>query len=274
MFSRNIGLITEEDQLKLKNASILIAGVGGMGGVCAEMLVRMGVQSIKICDHDHYEEANFNRQIHANKESIGIKKVEVLKKEFLLINENLNIEVFDEGVTLENVDSLLEGVDVVVNGMDQMYFSLILERRARAKEITIVDAWLTPYASVFVMTPDSPHWEEFLDLPTQGVAIEDLTPELCNEATAKEVEYTFSHFRPYDIISKDFVLDVVHKKKDRPSFAPVVWMSGALMANEVFKYLTGQQYTDYRGVFFNQYDLEIQKGAIGHIQKEEDKVAA
>lgn len=174
-YSRNIGLITEEEQQKICKGSVLVAGVGGMGGVAAEVLVRMGVGKIKICDFDTYEDTNLNRQLHSTLDTVGLYKVDVLKEKFLKINPNLQIESYREGVTKENIHQMLEGVSIIINGMDKMYASLILERTARSKRLTIVDAWLTPYASVFVMTPDSPHWEEFMELPTLGVPIEDLT---------------------------------------------------------------------------------------------------
>ncbi|WP_417335024.1 HesA/MoeB/ThiF family protein [Halobacteriovorax marinus] len=267
MFSRNIGLITEEDQRNLHATHVLIAGSGGMGGVCAEVLVRMGAGELTLIDHDRYEETNFNRQIYSNKNTIGKFKVEVLKEEFLKINPNLKIRVFTEKVTLENINELLRGVNYVVNGMDEMYNSLILERTARRKDITIVDAWLTPYASVFVMTPDSPHWEDFLDLPTKGIPLEELTPEICNEAVDIEVDYTFSHFSPYEIIDRKLVKDIVYKREKRPSFAPVVWLSGVLMANEVFKLACNKSHTDYRGIFFDQYEMQLTQGAINKIKK-------
>ncbi|WP_372652711.1 ThiF family adenylyltransferase [Halobacteriovorax sp.] len=267
MFSRNLGLISKEDQKSLKSKKVLIAGTGGMGGVCAEVLVRMGIGELTLVDHDIYEETNFNRQLHSNKETLGQYKVEVLQKEFLKINPDLKIKVLPQKVTLQNIESLLEGVDYVVNGMDEMYNSLILERTARKKSITIVDAWLTPYASVFVMTPDSPHWEDFLNLPTSGVPLEELTPELCNEAVEIEVDYTFSHFSPYEIMPKDYVKDIVYKRCKRPSLAPVVWLSGVLMANEVFKLACGMPHTDYRGIFFNQYDMDLEIGKLQTFKK-------
>jgi molybdopterin/thiamine biosynthesis adenylyltransferase len=261
-YSRNIGLITELEQEKICKGSVLIAGVGGMGGVAAEVLVRMGLGKIKICDHDIFEETNFNRQLHSNIHSVGKLKVEVLKEELLKINPNLKIESYSEGVTKENIHQLLEGVEVVINGMDRMYYSLILERTAREKKLTIVDAWLTPYASVFVMTPDSPHWEEFMDLPTNGVPLDQITEEMCKKAVEKEIEYTFSHFTPYDIIDRSLVNGVANDKRVRPSLAPVVWLSGILMANEAVKVLTGQPHTDHSGIFYNQYQHKIMKGNI------------
>lgn len=261
-YSRNIGLITELEQQKICEGSVLVAGVGGMGGVAAEVLVRMGIGKIKICDFDIFEETNFNRQLHSNIDSIGKYKVEVLKAELLKINPKLIIESYKEGVTRENIHQLLDGVKIVINGMDKMYASLILERTARQKKLTIVDAWLTPFASVFVMTPDSPHWEEFMDLPTNGVSLDDITDELCAKAVAKEIEYTFSHFNPYDIIDRELVHGVASNKRARPSLAPVVWLSGVLMANETVKILAGQPHTDHAGIFYNQYDHKIMRGEI------------
>ena len=261
-YSRNLGLITTSEQEKICNGSVLIAGVGGMGGIAAEVLVRMGIGTLKICDYDLYEEVNFNRQLHSNVDSIGRFKVDVLKEEFLKINPNLKIEVFNEGVTKKNIHQLLDGVQVVINGMDKMLASLILERTARERRLTIVDAWLTPYASVFVMTPESPHWEDFMDLPTKGVPLDEITEELCQKALAKEIDYTFSHFTPYEIVDRSLVHSVATDKTSRPSLAPVVWISGVLMANEAVKVLTGQPHTDHAGIFYNHYEHQIMPGNI------------
>lgn len=261
-YSRNLGLLSELEQKKICDGSVLVAGVGGMGGVAAEVLVRMGLGKIKICDHDIFEETNFNRQLHSNIQTVGKLKAKVLKDEFLKINPSLKIECHTDGITLENIHQLLDGVQIVINGMDKMYASLILERTAREKKITIVDAWLTPYASVFVMTPDSPHWEEFMDLPTNGVPLKEITADLCQKALEKEIEYTFSHFKPYDIINRESVNNIVSNKNVRPSLAPVVWLSGVLMANEAMKILIGQSHTDHAGIFYNQYDHQIMKGNI------------
>jgi len=260
--SRNIGLISKKDQEKLTKARVLICGVGGMGGVCAEALIRMGVYSFKLIDHDIYEEINLNRQIHSNKKTIGKYKVDVLKKEFLKINPKASIKVYKDRVLENNVEDILKDVDIVVNGMDEMKSSLILERTARKKGITIVDAWITPFASVFVMDKKSPHWEEFLKLPSLGVEPKDFTDELMEKCLKIEIDYTFSHFDPYSHISKKMVKDIISKKVKRPSFLPVVWMSGILMANEVYKVVTGQKHSGFEGIFYNQYTHKIIKGKI------------
>lgn len=256
-FQRNIGLITETQQSRLLNSKVLICGVGGMGGVCAEVLVRLGIGNLILADHDCFELSNFNRQIHSNIETIGRNKAEVLAEEFKKINPNLQIKVISKGVTQENVEELLTSINVVVNGMDHMKSSLILERRARALGKPIVDAWLTPYASVFVSQGTSVHWEEYLQLPTSGVSPENLSRELCQEAVAKEVSYTFSHGDPYKYVDRETVKKVVEERIPRPSLAPVVWLSGVLMANEAFKLIVGLPTTNHIGIIYDQYEHRI-----------------
>ncbi|MFI5305258.1 MAG: HesA/MoeB/ThiF family protein [Nitrospiria bacterium] len=256
-FQRNIGLINEDQQSRLLNSKVLICGVGGMGGVCAEVLVRLGIGHLILADHDFFELSNFNRQIHSNIESVGRNKAEVLAEEFIKINPNLQVKANSKGITQENVEELLTFVDVVVNGMDKMKSSLILERRARALGKPIVDAWLTPYASVFVSQGNSVHWEEYLQLPTSGVSLENLSPKLCQEAVAKEVSYTFSHGDPYKYVDRETIKKVVEDRIPRPSLAPVVWLSGVLMANEAFKLIVGLPTTNHIGIIYDQYEHRI-----------------
>lgn len=260
--NRNIGLISLKEQNQLQKSKVLICGVGGMGGVCAEALVRMGVGEISLVDHDSFDLFNINRQIHSNTKTIGMKKVSILKKEFLKINPALKISIYKDKLSRENVEEILKNVDVVVNGMDDMKSSLILERTARLKKITIVDAWITPFASVFVIDKNAPHWEEFLKLPSLGIKEEELTESILKECLRKELNYTLSHFDPFSYISKNKVNKIISGEIKRPSFLPVVWMSGILMANEVFKVLTKRNHSGFEGFFFNQYKNKIKKGKI------------
>ncbi len=259
-FTRNIGLITKEQQAKIQGASVLVCGVGGMGGVCAEVLVRMGVGQLILVDSDVFEESNFNRQIHSNQNSLGRFKVEVLQEQFLLINPALKVQVYSEKVSQDNVSRILVGVQYVVNGMDQLYASICLERAARKCEIPIVDSWLTPFASVFTMKPEDPHWEVALDFPTQNKEVQDITVQDCEDSLRREVEYTLSHLNPYEYVKADLVQDVLSGKRVRPSLAPVVWLSGVLMANEVFKMIIGLESVGPEGVFYDQYTHQLVTG--------------
>lgn len=71
--------------LKLMNSHVLIAGLGGVGGICAEMLVRGGIGKITIIDSDVVDETNRNRQIPALKSTEGRLKTEVWLSDFWIL---------------------------------------------------------------------------------------------------------------------------------------------------------------------------------------------
>ena len=79
MFERLIPLIDEENLNKIKNTKILLVGIGGVGGLTLECLVRSGFENITIIDGDTIDESNLNRQLITNKENINHFKVDITK---------------------------------------------------------------------------------------------------------------------------------------------------------------------------------------------------
>ena len=117
-FSRNLGWVTEDELKKLRYSRVAIAGMGGVGGSHLITLVRLGVTSFHIADFDQFEIENFNRQFGAAMSHVGFKKVEVMKQMALDINPDLDIRVFSEGVTPENMNCFLQDIDVYLDGLD------------------------------------------------------------------------------------------------------------------------------------------------------------
>jgi len=130
-FSRNIGWITQEEQQKLRNCRIAIAGMGGVGGAHLLTLSRLGIGHFNISDLDEFEVANFNRQAGANMKTLGRQKVEVLEEMARNLNPQQEIKTFPHGVTEDNVDEFLDGVDLYVDGLD--YFAVSARRATFAK---------------------------------------------------------------------------------------------------------------------------------------------
>jgi sulfur-carrier protein adenylyltransferase/sulfurtransferase len=126
-FERNLGWFTEAEQLALRGKRVAIAGMGGVGGVHLITLVRLGIGAFHIADFDHFSLANFNRQIGANVNTIDRPKAEVLEEMARAINPELRITRFDEGVTEQNLESFLKGVDLFVDGFD--FFVMNIRRR-------------------------------------------------------------------------------------------------------------------------------------------------
>jgi len=125
-FSRNIGWVTETEQALLRSKRIAIAGLGGVGGSHLLTLTRLGIGRFNISDLDTFELANFNRQAGASLSQVGRAKVDVLADMALDINPELKINIFPEGVSPENLDRFLEGVDLYVDGLD--FFALEARR--------------------------------------------------------------------------------------------------------------------------------------------------
>lgn len=117
-FSRNIGWVTQEEQVRLRASKVAVAGLGGVGGAHLLTLARLGVGAFHISDFDRFEVHNMNRQVGAQMSTLGRTKVEVLAEMALDINPEAQIETFGEGVTAENLDAFLSGVDVYVDGID------------------------------------------------------------------------------------------------------------------------------------------------------------
>lgn len=121
-FSRNIGWVTEAEQIRLKGARVAIGGLGGVGGVHLLTLARMGIGGFSIADFDVFDIVNFNRQVGANVSTLGRPKIEVLEEMARDINPDLNIKIFSRGVTPECLDDFLDEVDVYVDGLDFFAF--------------------------------------------------------------------------------------------------------------------------------------------------------
>jgi hypothetical protein len=136
-FGRNLGWFTEVEQQSLRNKTIAIAGMGGVGGVHLLTLVRLGFANFHIADLDFFEPANFNRQVGATVSTIGQSKVEVLAKMAKDINPEAKIVEFPCGVTTDNIDAFLNGVDVFIDGFD--FFALDIRRKtfARCRDLGI-----------------------------------------------------------------------------------------------------------------------------------------
>ena len=121
-FSRNIGWLTRQEQAQLRHKRVAIAGLGGVGGVHLLTLCRLGIGKFHLADFDTFDLANFNRQAGATVSNLGQGKLEVMIRQAQDINPELEIKGFADGVTADNLDEFLEGVDIYVDGLDFFAF--------------------------------------------------------------------------------------------------------------------------------------------------------
>lgn len=140
-FSRNIGWITPQEQEILKNKTIAIAGMGGVGGFHLLTLCRLGLENFHISDFDNFELANFNRQVGATVKTLHKPKQKVLEEMAKDINPNANIKTFD-AITASNVNEFLNNCELYVDGMD--FFCIetreLLYKTCFEKKIPVITA--------------------------------------------------------------------------------------------------------------------------------------
>ena len=91
MFERTISLVGLENFNKIKEKTVLIVGLGGVGGYATESLIRSGIHNLILIDHDTIDITNLNRQIISTNKNIGNDKVDELKKRILEINPECNV---------------------------------------------------------------------------------------------------------------------------------------------------------------------------------------
>jgi sulfur-carrier protein adenylyltransferase/sulfurtransferase len=119
-YSRHL-LIPEvglEGQRKLKNASILVIGTGGLGSPVALYLAAAGVGRIGLVDYDVVDFSNLQRQVIHGTSGIGVLKVESARQRMLDLNPDIQVDVYNEPFTSANAMRIAAPYDVIIDGTD------------------------------------------------------------------------------------------------------------------------------------------------------------
>ncbi|MBQ6840742.1 MAG: ThiF family adenylyltransferase [Bacilli bacterium] len=139
MYERLNGLFSKDQINILNTAKILLVGVGGVGSVCFEILIRSGIKNITVVDFDTYEESNINRQLHSNINVIGKNKVDVLKKYAQNISRDIKVTVINEFL---NKDSNLnyDDYDYIIDACDSIGAKILLITKAKEYNKSIISS--------------------------------------------------------------------------------------------------------------------------------------
>ncbi len=107
-----------QGQRRLKAASVLVVGSGGLGSPICLYLAAAGVGRIGIVDYDEVDLSNLQRQILHSTPRIGIPKVESARQHLLELNPHVQVETFIEVLTAENMEQIAASYDILVDGTD------------------------------------------------------------------------------------------------------------------------------------------------------------
>ncbi len=231
-FCRNIGIFTAEEQVTIKNTSIAIAGTGGVGGLLAERMVRLGIGKLKLSDSGSFEQSNLNRQFGSSQHTIGSHKAEVVCQYIQDINSEAVITYDNRGIhSQEEADQLVDGCHLIIDEMDYGAWkeSIYLQRAARKEGVHYIFAGAMGFGAL--VTNFSPHgitleeyngFEQDMDLKTIEVGLvsqERILPVMPSYAR--------------DAMSMEMIREIISGQRPVPTCSIGVGLASILAAQEV-----------------------------------------
>lgn len=135
-------LLGTEKLERLKNANVLVAGLGGVGATAAELICRAGVGKMTLVDYDTVEPSNRNRQLPALVSTTGKFKTEILSTRFYDINPEIDLTVLHEYIHEDNVKAIIESqpFDFVVDAIDTLFPKVLLISNSIQHKLKIVSS--------------------------------------------------------------------------------------------------------------------------------------
>ncbi len=124
---------------RIRQAHVVIVGIGGVGSWSAEALARSGVARLTLIDMDHISESNINRQIHALSSTTGQSKVQAMSERIALIHPHCQVDTVDDFVSPENWPALLPcKPDAVIDACDQVKAKVSLAQWALSEGVGFI----------------------------------------------------------------------------------------------------------------------------------------
>jgi tRNA A37 threonylcarbamoyladenosine dehydratase len=231
-FQRLELLIGKENIEKLKNSHVIIFGLGGVGGFTVEALVRAGIGEISVVDFDSVDITNLNRQIIATHESIGRKKVDLIKERALSINPDVKINSYIEKFSKETAALFFhdKNYDYAVDAIDLVSCKLDLIEACKKKNIPVV-------SSMGTGNKLNPTMLEVADISKTSVCpLAKVMRKELKKRRINKVKVIFSKEVPQKPLNME---NTREKKVNLGSVSFVPSVAGLIIASEVTKDLCG-----------------------------------
>lgn len=227
--SRTEALIGEEAAELLKNVTVAVFGLGGVGGHAAEALARSGVGRFVLVDSDEVVLSNLNRQAVATMKTLGMKKTEAMRQRILEINPQAQIEVHDCFFLPETAEQFdFSGYSYVIDAVDTVTAKIELVLKAQAAGTPII-------CSMGAGNKLDPTCFQVADLyKTKVCPLAKVMRKELKERGVKHLKVVYSEELP------------VLRKRVPASIAFVPSVAGLILAGEVIKDLTADARARYR----------------------------
>jgi hypothetical protein len=235
-FSINYGLLSPEDQYKLRKTTVTVIGMSA-GGVMAVMLSRAGVEKFILIDHDKYQMSDMNRDIGCFMDTLGEYKADIIKLQILRINPEAKVEIVTKKITLDELNPYLDRCDVFLSQCDDLAFSVhsvLLAQSKRKLVVTFMPSGMTGYIEIY-----PPDLNRVIDPAVLFGSPANLS--------YRQLYYFLRNplnrcGRRWHITEGKWRIDWFEKwrdgKAEEAQLCPNIWLGAALACTEVIKYVT------------------------------------
>lgn len=234
--SRTELLIGEEGIRRLKNASVIVFGIGGVGSHCAEALARCGTGELILVDNDTVSITNINRQSIAYHSTIGRQKTEVMRQRIKDINPEIQVKTYETFVLPDNLGNILDNekqVDYIIDAVDTVSAKIALAEESVKREIPLI-------SSMGTGNKLHPELFEIADLSETSVC--PLCRVMRRELRKKGISHLkvlYSKETPVDVSDRSTGEDTGGKRSVPGSISFVPPVAGLLIAGYVARELGG-----------------------------------
>ncbi len=234
-FSRTELLIGTKGLEKLKKATVMVLGVGGVGSHCIEALARSGVGKMILVDNDKVSTTNINRQSIAYQSTVGEYKTKLMKDRIWDINPAADVVTHEKFILPENLSEIFEKngeivkIDYIVDAIDTVTAKLALVQYAKEKEIPIISC---------MGTGNKLHPELFEIADISKTSVCPLCKVMRKELKNREIfhlKVLYSKEKPIDTAMKETGEDKGVRRSLPGSISFVPPVAGLLIAGEVIR---------------------------------------
>lgn len=233
-FSRTKLLIGEEGLAKLRQAAVLVFGVGGVGSHCIEALARCGVGKLILVDHDTVSLTNVNRQSIAYHSTIGQYKTRVMKEKIADISPDTEVVTYETFVLPENVEEIFEEhLDYIIDAIDTVTAKLAIIQKAEERKIPMISC---------MGTGNKLHGELFEITDISKTSVCPLCKVMRRELKARGIRHLkvlYSKEKPSCVSACDTEEEKGRRRSVPGSIAFVPPVAGLLIAGETVRDLIG-----------------------------------
>ena len=233
-FSRTELLLGTDGMERLKKASVMVFGIGGVGSHCVEALARSGVGTLILIDNATVSLTNINRQSIALHSTEGRYKTEVMKEKIADICPEIRVRTYERFVLTDNLGDILdERPDYIIDAIDTVTAKLTLVCEARKRGIPII-------SSMGTGNKLHPEMFEITDITKTSVCplCKVMRKELKNRGIG-HLKVVYSKEKPIDTSGRDTGEDAGVRRSIPGSISFTPPVAGLLIAGEVIRELAG-----------------------------------